>query len=434
MKMISQLKEAAKLEDLRGRLLFMVYGFAIFMVGRLVPLAQVDQEALARLFGQGDDLFGVLNMFSGGALEQMSIFALGVMPYINASIMFQLLTVAVPQLKQLQQEGETGRQQIAAYTRWLTVVLALFQGFGLTTLLRSFGALDTNLLGQLQIVLTVTAGSMFILWLGEQMTEKGIGNGVSLMIFIGIMAVLPTDFYKTILVIVTGGVPAINGVFLAILLIATVAGIVFIQQGERQIRVQYARRVVGTRMMGGASTYLPMKVNQAGVMPIIFAISVALFPRTIVEFMPIQAEWWNGVRNFVQSYLTPHTHGTAGLISLIFYFCLVVAFTYFYTAVTYDPAEVADNLKKWGGQIKGIRAGSETQKYIDRVLTRITFAGAIFLGIIALLPYLVPVVTKIQTFGLVGGTSLLIVVGVALDTMQQVEAHLLMRHYKGFIG
>jgi len=434
MKMINQLKEAAKLEDLRKRLYFMVFGFTIFMMGRLIPLAQVNPEALEKLFGGGDDLFGVLNMFSGGALEQMSVFALGVMPYINASIMFQLLTVAVPQLKQLQQEGETGRQQIASWTRWLTVVLALFQGFGLTTLLRSFGALETGLGGQIQICLTVTAGSMFVLWLGEQMTEKGIGNGVSLMIFIGIMAVLPGDFFRTGQLIAQGATSVFSGILLLAMLVLTVAGIVFIQQGERQIRVQYARRVVGQRMMGGASTYLPMKVNQAGVMPIIFAISVALFPRTIVEFMPIRAEWWNGVRNFVSDYLTPHAHGTSGLISLLLYFGLVVAFTYFYTAVTYDPAEVADNLKKWGGQIKGIRAGSETQKYIDRVLTRITFAGAVFLGIIALLPYLVPLLTGIQTFGLVGGTSLLIVVGVALDTMQQIEAHLLMRHYKGFIG
>lgn len=436
MKMINQLKEAVKLEDLRARLRFMLIGFTIFMVGRLIPLAQVDQDALARLFGGGgDDLFGVLNMFSGGALEQMSIFALGVMPYINASIMFQLLTVAVPQLKQLQQEGETGRQQIAAYTRWLTVVLAMFQGFGLTTLLKSFGALEVSFLGQLEIVLTVTAGSMFILWLGEQMTEKGIGNGVSLMIFIGIMAVLPTDLFRTVQLIYDGATSVFNGLLLLAFLILTVAGIVFIQQGERQIRVQYARRVVGQRMMGGASTYLPMKVNQAGVMPIIFAVSVALFPRTIVDFMPLQTDWWNWIRNFVHDWVTPQSpHTINGAFSLALYFILVVAFTYFYTAVTYDPAEVADNLKKWGGQIKGIRAGSETQKYIDRVLTRITFAGAIFLGIIALLPYLVPMITKIQTFGLVGGTSLLIVVGVALDTMQQIEAHLLMRHYKGFIG
>ncbi len=433
MKMISQLKEAMKLEDLRQRLAFMAFGFAIFMVGRLVPLAQVDTKMLSERFGGSDDLFGVLNMFSGGALERLSIFALGVMPYINASIMFQLLTVALPSLKKLAQEGETGRQQISAYTRWLTVALSIFQGIGLTTLLKSMGVLEVTVLNQVQIVLTVTAGSMFILWLGEQMTEKGIGNGVSLMIFIGIMAALPTEAWQTVRLIAEGGTGVANGIFLLLILIATVAGIIFIQQGERQIHVQYARRVVGTRVTGGASTYLPMKVNQAGVMPIIFAISVALFPRTIVTFVPLQTEWWVAVQRFVTDYMTPNA-GRNGWISLTLYFLLVVAFTYFYTAVTYDPVEVADNLKKWGGQIKGIRAGTETAKHIDRILTRITFAGAVFLGILALLPYLVPVVTKVSTFGLVGGTSLLIVVGVALETMQQVEAHLLMRHYKGFIG
>jgi preprotein translocase subunit SecY len=271
------------------------------------------------------------------------------------------------------------------------------------------------------------------MWLGEQMTEKGIGNGVSLIIFIGIMAALPTEAWQTWLLLKSGSVSFFNVLLLIAFLVLTIMGIVFIQQGERQIRVQYARRQVGTRMMGGASTFLPMKVNQAGVMPIIFAISVALFPQTIVTFVPIQNEFWDGVRNIVHTFLTPNT-GPWGWVSLLFYFGLVVAFTYFYTAVTYDPSEVADNLKKWGGQIKGIRAGNETARYIDRILTRITFAGAVFLGILALLPYLVPMITGIQTFGLVGGTSLLIVIGVAMDTMQQIEAHLLMRHYKGFIG
>lgn len=432
MKVISQLREALKLEDLRKRMLFMVFGFAIFMVGRLLPLAAVDAEALERMFG-GDDLFGVLNMFSGGALKQFSVFALGVMPYINASIMFQLLTIAMPSLKKLAQEGETGRQLISSWTRWLTVVLAIFQGTGLTLVLKNVGALTIGWHGQLMIVLTVTAGSMFLLWLGEQMTEKGIGNGVSLMIFIGIMATLPGEVWQTLLLVIEGAVAVTQVLALVVILVATVAACVLVQQGERQIRVQYARRVVGNRMTGGASTYLPMKVNQAGVMPIIFAISVALFPRTIVTFVPLQTDWWLKVKNFVETWLTP-SMGAHWWFSLSFYFLLVVGFTYFYTAVTYDPQEVADNLKKWGGQIRGIRSGTETAKYIDRVLTRITFAGAIFLGVIALMPYLVPAVTKVSSFGLVGGTSLLIVVGVALDTMQQIEAHLLMRHYKGFIG
>lgn len=432
MKMIGQLKEAMKLEDLRNRMKYLVFGFAIFMVGRLIPLHQVDTEVLGKMFGD-DTLFGVLNMFSGGALEQFSVFALGVMPYINASIMFQLLTIALPSLKKLAQEGETGRQLISSYTRWLTVALSIFQGFGLTTVLRNIGALKVGLGGQIEIVLSVTAGSMFLLWLGEQMTEKGIGNGVSLIIFIGIMATFPGQVMQTLALISQGAASTTQVVLLLVIVTATIAGCVAIQQGERQIRVQYARRVVGNRMMGGSSTYLPMKVNQAGVMPIIFAISVALFPRTIVTFVPLQTDWWIKIRDIVSDWLTPGV-GPYAWFSLTLYFLLVVGFTYFYTAVTYDPVEVADNLKKWGGQIKGIRSGRETERYIDRVLTRITFAGAVFLGIIALMPYLVPVLTKISTFGLVGGTSLLIVVGVALDTMQQVEAHLLMRHYKGFIS
>lgn len=436
MKMINQLKEASKIPDLRARMVFMLFGFFIFLVGRHVPLPQVDRALLERLFGNGsDDLFGMLNMFSGGALKQFSVFALGVMPYINASIMMQLLTVAWPELKKKAQEGEEGRKEIAKITRWLTVALALFQGFGLTTLLRTSKDVPLHAPQQLAIMLEVTAGTMFLLWLGEQMTEKGIGNGVSLIIFIGIMASLPLECGKTFELWKHGAVNFGQIILLMAFFVATVMGIIVIQQGERQIRVQYARRVVGTRQMGGGSTFLPMKVNQAGVMPIIFAISVALFPRTIVTFIPLNTWWWDRIKNIVTNYFTPNTgSGIHMWFSLTCYFILVVLFTYFYTAVTYDPNDVADNLKKWGGQIKGIRAGSETARFIDRVLTRITFAGALFLGVLALLPYIVPLVTGISTFGLVGGTSMLIVIGVAMETMQQIEAHLLMRHYKGFIG
>ena len=337
--------------------------------------------------------------------------------------------------KKLAQEGEHGRRVMAAWTRWLTVGLAFAQGLGLTQMLRSAGALTGGFGAQIGIVMAVAAGTMFLLWLGEQITEKGIGNGVSLIIFIGIMVSMPGEVAQTWLLVYNHSISVFQVLLLMFFVVATIMGIIFIQQGERQIRVQYARRVVGTRMMGGASTYLPMKVNQAGVMPIIFAISVALFPRTIVTFIPSQAGWFLWLKGFVDKWLTPNSNpGAPMFVSLTFYFILVVAFTFFYTAVTYDPADVADNLKKYGGQIKGIRAGSETARYIDRVLTRITFAGALFLGILALLPYLVPHITQVHTIGLVGGTSLLIVIGVAMETMQQIEAHLLMRHYKGFIG
>jgi preprotein translocase subunit SecY len=435
MKMISQLQEGWKLPDLRKRMMFMLWGFFVFELGRHIPLPHVDPEALKRLFGGDDTMFGIINMFSGGAMKRFSVFALGVMPYINASIMLQLLTVALPSLKKLSQEGEVGQRQIATYTRWLTVLLAFGQGFGLTAMLKSASSGNYGHGQQLATVLSMVAGTMFLLWLGEQMTEKGIGNGVSLIIFIGIMTQLPGDIGTTLLLLVKGSLSIFQVGGLFALMILTIMGIVFIQQGERQIRVQYARRVVGTRMMGGASTYLPMKVNQAGVMPIIFAISVLLFPKTIFTFINLNNPVWNWMKGIANNYITPNTNAGAGMyVSLGLYFVVVVAFTYFYTAVTYDPTEVADNLKKWGGQIKGIRAGSETARFIDRVLTRITFAGAVFLGLIALLPSIYPMVTGVHTISTVGGTSLLIVVGVAMETMQQIEAHLLMRHYKGFIG
>ena len=435
MKMISQLQEGWKLPDLRKRMLFMLWAFFVFELGRHVPLPHVDPEALKRLFGDADSMFGIINMFSGGAMKKFSICALGVMPYINASIMLQLLTVALPSLKKLAQEGEVGQKVIATYTRWLTVILAFGQGYGLTAMLRQASSGHFGAAQQFATVISMVAGTMFLLWLGEQLTEKGIGNGVSLIIFIGIMTQLPSDIGQTLLLLFKHSLTIFQVGALFALMILTIMGIIFIQQGERQIRVQYARRVVGTRMMGGASTYLPMKVNQAGVMPIIFAISVLLFPKTLFTFVNLQYGWWQALKHFFDNYVTPNTNAGLGMYtSLGLYFVVVVAFTYFYTAVTYDPAEVADNLKKWGGQIKGIRAGSETARFIDRVLTRITFAGAVFLGLVALLPSIYPMVTGVHTITVVGGTSLLIVVGVAMETMQQIEAHLLMRHYKGFIG
>lgn len=438
MKMITQLQEAWKLPDLRKRMTFMLWGFLVFVIGRHIPLHQVDSAALERMLGGGtsENLFSLLNMLSGGALKQFSLFALGVMPYINASIMMQLVSVAVPSVKKLAQEGEHGRKVMSAWTRWLTVALAFGQGFGLVQMLRSAGALQATFGATVGIVITVAAATMFLLWLGEQITEKGIGNGVSLIIFIGIMVAMPSELARTFELARQGATSWTGVALLLTIFTLTIMGVIFIQKGERQIHVQYAKRVVGTRMMGGASTFLPMKVNQAGVMPIIFAMSVATFPATILTFITTDAQWVINLRNFVDTYLNPSggRWGWPMLISLSLYFLLVVLFTFFYTAVTYDPADVSNNLKKWGGQIKGIRAGAETTRYIDRVLTRITFAGALFLGVLAILPTIVPLVTKVYTFGLVGGTSLLIVIGVAMETMQQIEAHLLMRHYKGFIN
>jgi len=428
MKMLASLVAAFKLPDLRKRILFLFIAFAVFAVGRHIPLPGIDREALSRLFA--NNLFGFLDIFSGGALRQFTILALGIMPYINATIIFQLLTLAWPELQEMAREGETGRRKIAQYTRYLTMALAMLQGFGLTMWLRQNGILSVSWATQCKIVLTLTAGTAFLMWLGEEMTDKGVGNGVSLLIFAGIMARIPQDVWQTVLLVTSGSVSIFNAGLLAAIVFATIMGIVFIQQGERRIPVQYAKRVVGTRMMGGASTYLPVKVNSAGVMPIIFAISVALFPMTVANFIPASSEGiWGDIVALIDRYLTPGK----STFALVLYFALVVGFTYFYTAATFDPLDVADNMRKWGGFVPGIRPGRPTAEYLDRVLVRVTFAGAIFLGVIAVMQYVVPDITRVASFSLVGGTSLLIVVGVALETMQQIEAHLLMRHYEGFI-
>lgn len=430
MKMLDTLAQAIRLPDLRQRFYFMLGAFAVFILGRHIPLPGVDREMMARLFEHGG-VVGLIDIFSGGALRRFSIFALGIMPYINASIIMQLLTVALPQLEELAKEGgEAGRRQIARYTRYLTVALAFVQGLGLTTWLRGLGIFEASVLTQMVILIELTAGTSFLMWLGEELTEKGIGNGVSLIIFLGIMAALPQEIWQTAQLILTGAVTPFQVFLLAAIFVFSMAGIIFIQQGERRIPVQYAKRIIGNRMVGGASSYLPLKVNTAGVIPIIFALSVAYFPATVVNFLPPSpGTWWEKFTHIVNDYFTPGH----GWVADFLYFGLVVVFTYFYTAVVFDVNDFADNLKKWGGFIPGIRPGRQTARYLDRLLTRITFFGALFLGVIALLQFWVPKITGIQSFSLIGGTSILIVVGVALETMQQIEAHLLMRHYEGFI-
>jgi preprotein translocase subunit SecY len=428
MKMLKSLIQAFKLPDLRKRMIFLLIGLTVFTLARHIPLPGIDRQKMEELFSQG--MLSLLDIFSGGALRRFSIVAMGIMPYINASIIMQLLTIAWPQLREMAREGETGRKKISQVTRYLTIGLAIFQAFGMTSWLKGMDILEAGWLLHLKIILSLTAGTAFLMWLGEQLTDKGIGNGVSLIIFAGIMASMPQDIWQTALLVAKDAVSLTSVGLLVAIFVGTIIGIIYVQQGERKIPVQYAKRVVGNRMMGGSSTYLPMKVNQAGVIPIIFAISVALFPMTIASFVPATPDtWWGNLVDWINTNLQPGRSNFA----LVVYFLLVVVFTYFYTAVTFDPSEVADNMKKWGGFVPGIRPGKPTQDYLDRVLVRITFAGSMFLGAVAVLQYLVPTITGVQTFGLVGGTSLLIVVGVALETMQQIEAHLLMRHYEGFI-
>jgi len=417
---------AFRLPDLRKRILFVFGMFAVFVVGLHIPVPGIDRVAMEKLFEQGT-LLGLMDVFSGGALRKFTIFAMGIAPYINASIIMQLLTVAIPSLEALAKEGEHGRKKISQYTRYLTIALAALQAVGMNTILQRADVLQATPFLKIQIVITLTAGTAFLMWVGEQITDKGIGNGVSIVIFTGIVASLPWQFYRTIEYTVGGAYKPHQLMLAALLFLGTVVGIVAIQQAQRKIPIQHVKRVVGTKIYGGTSSFLPLRVNSAGVIPIIFALSIQLFPATLANFIP-EGSWLAPVGNLAKA-LSPG----ASLWAAALYAAFIIFFTYFYTAVTFNVPEVADNLKKYGSFIPGIRPGKPTLEYLDRVMSRITLAGAIFLAIIALMQYWAPWITKVETFGLVGGTSLLIVVGVALETMQAIEAHLLMRHYEGFI-
>ncbi|PIX38251.1 MAG: preprotein translocase subunit SecY [Armatimonadetes bacterium CG_4_10_14_3_um_filter_59_10] len=436
--MLSNLSAAMRYPDLRGRVLFVVGMLCVYVFGLWIPVPGIDRDKLAQLFQQGGELFGMLDIFSGGALKRFSIFALGIMPYINASIIFQLLTIAIPQIKELQREGEYGRRRISQYTRYLTVALAFVQALGVTiTMQRSDILMTSGFINIIQVVLTLTAGTSFLMWLGEQITDKGIGNGVSLIIFFGIMAAVPASVSEIFSLWSARVITFFNIFLLAFLFVGTIVFIVYITQGERRIPVRYGDRVAGRKVIRGARTHLPMRVNQAGVIPIIFAVSVILFPATIANFIPVGTEWHIFGLTFdlsywasrVRDFFTPST----SWIAAVLYALLVLGFTYFYTAVVFDPKEVADNLKKYGGQIQGFSPGLPTAQYLDRVLTRITFAGGLFLALVALMQYWVPTWTKITSFGLAGGTTLLIVVGVAIELMQQLEQQLKLRQYEGFV-
>jgi len=427
---LSALRNAFKLPDLRNRIYYVGLMFAVFVFGLHIPVPNIDREAMARLLEQSGALLGLFDAFSGGALKRFSIFAMSITPYINASIIFQLLGMASPTIQGWAKEGEAGRRRIGTWTRYLTIALALFQAGGISYVLYRRGIVQVDTVVELvPIVLTLTAGTCFLMWLGEQITDRGIGNGVSLIIFAGIMARMPSDIYKTLVAMQAGAFQIWQLGLLMLFFVGTIMGIIYVQQGQRKIPIQHAKRVIGNRIYGGTSSYLPLRVNTAGVIPIIFAISVSMLPGTLGTFLA-QTGWQGMLRGWME----PLMPGASFWGSAI-YFMLVIGFTYFYTAVTFNVPDVSDNLKRSGGYIPGIRPGKPTTDFLDRVLTRITLAGAVFLGVIALLQYYVPSITGIPTssFSLVGGTSLLIVVGVALETMQQIETHLVMRHYEGFI-
>ncbi len=419
---------AFKLPDLRRRILFVFGMFAVYVVGLHVPVPNVDHKAMAQLVQQGA-LLGLFDMFSGGAFARFSILAMGIMPYINASIIFQLLGIAIPRIAEVAKEGESGRKKISQWTRWLTIFLALVQGSMMCAWLTKMGILKSSGPALIPIALTLTGGTCFLMWMGEQITDKGIGNGISLIIFAGIVARMPADVIQTYRLWQSGVLVWANVFGLLAIWLITIAGIIYITRGERRISIQSAKRVVGTRIYSGGSSYLPIRVNTAGVIPIIFAIAVVLLPAQVAEFGQGLGGAWGDFMRRMADFFTPGKN----LIASSIYFATVIFFTYFYTAVTFNVADVADNLKKYGSFIPGIRPGRPTERHLDKVLSRITLAGALFLGIIALLSYYVPVITKVSSFTVVGGTSLLILVGVALDTMQQIEAHLVMRQYEGFI-
>ena len=432
--MIGGFQSIPKIPELRKRVIITFLLLAVYRIGVHVPTPGIDTQALVAFFEQqAGTLFGLIDLFSGGALRQLSVFALGIMPYISASIIFQLLTVVIPYLEKLSKEGEAGRKKITQYTRYATVVLSVIQGFGISiSLERMTGpggesvVMDPGWAFRFMTIITLTAGTAFIMWLGEQITERGIGNGISLIIFAGIVAGIPSAFGNTFRLYRTGEMSPLFIIFLFAMMIVVVGVIVFAEQGQRRIPVQYAKRVVGRKMYGGQSTHLPLKVNMAGVIPPIFASSILMFPLTITQFLPQDVlESYPWITTILNSL------GPATILYNLLYVVFIIFFCYFYTAVIFNPVDVADNMKKYGGYIPGIRPGKRTSDYIDRVLTRITLGGALYVAAVCVLPSILIYNLNIPFY--FGGTALLIVVGVAMDTVSQMESHMLSRHYEGFM-
>jgi preprotein translocase subunit SecY len=423
----------SRVPELRARILFTLGMLVVYRLGVHIPVPGVDPEALARLMAGAGGFVGMLDLFSGGGFQRISIFALGIMPYISASIILQLLTVVIPTLEKLQKEGEAGRKKITQYTRYATIGLSLVQSAGIAAWLASAteGAArvvpDAGIGFYLLTMMTLTTGTAFIMWLGEQITERGIGNGISLIIFAGIVARLPSALNNTWEAWRSGAMPLIVVIGLIVFAVLVVAGIVFFERGQRRIPVHYAKRIVGRRVYGGQKQHLPLKINSAGVIPPIFASSIILFPSTLLQF--VRPDTMGPVGNWLVWLRDTLVPGRA-LYEIIFVIA-IFGFSYFYTAIQFNPNDVAENLKKVGGYIPGIRPGKKTAEYIDRVLVRLTLVGAAYLAVVSVIPSIL--IAKLNAPFFFGGTSLLIVVGVALDTVQQIEAQLISRHYEGFL-
>lgn len=425
--MLESFKSIFKVEELRKRILFTLGLLVVYRIGGHIPTPGVDGSILTSALSS-QSIFGLLDLFAGGAFAKATIFAMGIMPYISASIMLQLLGAVVPYLQRLQREGEEGRRKITQYTRYLTVLIAALQAWGTSVFITSINFngipavhMSTTWFIPLTI-LTFTCGTIFIMWLGEQITEKGIGNGISLIIFIGIIARFPDAVIEEVIFMWHGTRPIYLEIIMVVMMIAVIAAIILMTRAQRRIPVQYPRKVVGRKVFGGATTHLPLSVNSAGVIPIIFAQSIMFLPSTVAQLFP-ETEW---LQNLMAVWLAPGAFWYS-----IIYGIIIIFFAYFYTAIVFNPMEMADNMRKNGGYIPGIRPGKNTSDYIEKILTRITLPGAIFFACIAILPWVLIGRANVNFF--FGGTGLLIVVGVALDTLQQIESHLVMRHYDGFM-
>lgn len=417
--MFNTIRNAWKIPDLRNKMLFTLAMLIIYRLGSFIPVPGMNTVALSKLI-EGGGLLGFFDVISGGAFKNFAVFAMNITPYINASIIMQLLTIAIPKLEALAKEGEEGRKKIAQYTRYFTVVLALIQAVALSFGLRGY-LLRTDTASIVLVALSLTAGTAFLMWLGEQINEKGIGNGISLIIFAGIISRIPLGVQKIIQLYKAKTTNFVEIIFFLVFAILIIMGVVLIQEGQRRIPVQYAKRVVGRKMYGGQSTHIPLKVNQAGVIPVIFAMSLIAFPGQIAQFFPNSGAY---------RFFNTHLNWGSWLHSILYAF-LIIGFTYFYTAVTFNPIEVANNIKKYGGFIPGIRPGKPTSDFITKSLNRITLVGAFFLAFIAIVPIFLMNFTGIKVY--FGSTSLLIVVGVAMDFVKQVEAQMVMRNYQGFL-
>ena len=426
--MLEGFQSAGRIPELRRRILFTLAMLAVYRVGVAIPTPGIDREGLAAFFAQVEGtIFGLFNLFSGGALEQFSVFSLGIMPYISASIILQLLTVVFPYLERLSKEGDVGRKKITQYTRYGTIVLSVIQGLMISVGLEGTRGpngeaivLDPGWNFRLMTVLTLTSGTAFIMWLGEQVTERGIGNGISLIIFAGIVAALPSAITSTFQFVREGELSIFFVIVLVLFVVLVVGVIIFMERGQRRIPVQYAKRVVGRRMYGGQTSHLPLKINTSGVIPVIFASSVLIFPATVAQF--VQNPWAQTLAGSMAPGRWLHD---------LLYVGLIMFFCYFYTAVVFNPVDVAENMRKYGGYVPGIRPGKRTAEFIDRVLSRITLGGAVYLSLVALLPTIL--ISQFNVPFFFGGTALLIVVGVALDTVSQMETHMISRNYEGFM-